>query len=271
MNERYQKILGLGNHSPTTEWVCFLPWVSEFGWYIMNHVKRIHGYNHHKKIVCVKPGHECLFPTASKFFYDWKDVRTDGQKAGVLDHSKNQEIIDKITKEYGPDITFLYPSETSWEEKTSLASHTFIPKPLHNHDFNVDIVITPRFRQLERTRNYRYWHSIATRFTRMGYKVGICGHKESSFSDIEDAEVFSWDYIDVDTDVELMLKSKVVITQESGLAYLAMMCKKPIIYIDKCHHHVADAHLDPTIPFYEIPGPWNNPDKLIKVVKSLCK
>ena len=80
--QRYSKVLGLGEHQPKTEYVCFLPWWGEFGWYIMNHVKRVHGYNHSKKIVCIKFGHECLFPSAHDFYYDWPVV-PDIKKAGV--------------------------------------------------------------------------------------------------------------------------------------------------------------------------------------------
>ena len=44
----------LEKYQPKTKWVCFLPWASEFGWYVMNHVKRVHGYNHPNKIACIK-------------------------------------------------------------------------------------------------------------------------------------------------------------------------------------------------------------------------
>lgn len=266
MDDRYKRVLGLEEHQPKTEWVCFLPWVSEFGWYIMNHVKRVHGYNHPKKIVCIKPGHACLFPTAEEFFYDWTDTVPDYHKGGIVKYQYNEAVKKIITKRYGEDVTFISPSDTSWPEKTSLAHHTFIPKPRLNHDFDIDVVVTPRLRNLDKTRNYpKQWQDIVNRLKQAGLKVAVCGAKGTSVN-IKGAQYYSWNYTDVDTDVEMILKSKIVLSQESGLAYLTMMCKKPLIIVDNCHRHVADKHRDPDVYFNNIFGAWNKKDILMKEI-----
>lgn len=265
---RYEQVLGLGEHQPKEEYVCFLPWVSEFGWYIMNHVKRFHAYNHTKKIACIRPGHECLFPTATEFFYDWQDPIPDEKKGGIVTYPYNDGVIKKIRAKYGDSIHFVYPNETSWEEKKSLAHHTFVPKPLHNHDLKVDIVITPRMRMVERTRNYKHWQDLANRFIAHGWTVGVCGKLDLTMP-VKGAKCYAYQHIDVDSDVEMMLNAKMIITQESGLAYLALMCKKPVFVLDKTLNGVMEKHRDPKIFFKEMPWAWNNPHQLIKEIKKL--
>jgi len=270
MNDRYQRVLGLGKYQPKTEYVCLLPWASEFGWYIMNHVKRLHAYNHPKKIVCIKKGHECLFPTATKFFYDWIDYVPDQNRGGIVTYRYNEEIKKKILKKYN-DVTFISPNDTSWNEKTSLAKHTFVPKSKHNHNFNIDVVITPRLRKVDVLRNYpKQWQKITNMLLKAGLRVGVCGAKQYSVH-VKGAHYYSWNYIDVDTDVEMILTSRVVISQESGLAYLTMMCKKPLIIIDNCHTHIARAHRDPSIYFMNIMGAWNKKRELLKQVQRFTQ
>lgn len=270
MNElRFQKILGLNQFCPKEEYVCFLPWVGEFGWYLMNFVKRVHGYRHPKKIVCIKPGHECLFPTAHATFTDWVDIRKDHQKAGVNEYGSNEEVKEKIRALYGDSVRFLYPSETSWEEKKTLARFKFVPEPVGNHDFDVDIVITPRYRQIERTRNYPYWQKMVDLMNRHGWSVAACGKPDASFH-LKGLKYRSWDYTDVDSDVELMLAAKCVVSQESGLAYLAMLCRRPLFVIDKCHREIADLHRDPKI-YFRNQTVWANPQPLIPEVKKLLR
>lgn len=265
-DERYERILGLGPHQPKTKWVCFLPWVSEFGWYIMNHVKRIHGYSHPNKIACIKQGHECLFPTVSKFWYQWADDVKDSQKGGVVRYQHNAKLKRWITNELGKDITFIDPADTSWPEKTSLAHHTFIPKPRQEHDFDIDIVVTPRFRQIDTLRNYPTgWQAITNRLVKAGLKVAVCG-TEALSTKVRGAKYLSWNYTDVDTDVEMILKSKVVVSQESGLAYLTMMCKKPLIIVDTCIREVADKHRGPDVYFKNVEWAWNKQDILMKEI-----
>jgi hypothetical protein len=237
MSEQYRKVLGLDLNPPK---VCFLPWVGEFGWYIMNHVKRIHGYNSQHKIACIKRGHECLFPTVAEFFYDWQDIPPD-KKAGVSKNPHEEELKARLRDKFG-DVLFANPQDTSWEEKTSLANFTFKPVPLHNHNFSVDVVIAPRHRRIDPNRNYKNWQKLANRLGKLGYAVAACGTQKESFN--LRGVIRSWNYIDVDTDVEIINKAKVVIVQDSGLAYLAMLCDKPLIIIGNCQKDVINAHRD---------------------------
>jgi len=270
MDNRYKQVLGLEEYKPKEEFVCFLPWSSEFGWYIMNFVKRVHGYNHDNKIVCIKKGHECLFPTAKHFFYDWDDYLSDENKSGIVQYKHNDAIINKIIELYGDNIKFLYPQETSWDEKKSLAHITFIPEPKHDFGLDVDIVITPRLRKIERVRNYTKWQELANLLTKHGWSVGVCG-KEGYTYRIKGAKYHAFNYVDVDSDIEMMLKSKVVISQETGLAYLAMMCKKPLYIMDRCHKHIADLHRDKDVFFKQFLPGWSDPVNMVLEIKRFMR
>lgn len=268
-SQRYKQILGLGKFQPKTEYVCFLPWSGEFGWYIMNHVKRFHGYNHSKKIACIKPGHECLFPTAIDYYYNWKDI-PDHKKIGV--GKSRKEIKNRIKKELSTkykEITFISPEDTSWEEKTSLAHFHFIPKPSQYLGLKVDVVITPRKRKIDAQRNIKSWQKIIDAIRNQGLTVGACGHAQSSFTNLRGLKHCSWNYTDVDSDVEMIRNCKVVVTQESGLAYLTMMCEKPLFILDIPHLEIANKHRQPNVPFVcllKLPF-----EERIELIKKQCK
>jgi len=268
--ERLSKVLGLNEYQPKNKYVCFLPFIGEFGWYLMTCVKRIHGYNHSNKIVCIKPGHECLFPTAKQFFYDWQDI-PDHKKAGIYEKFDHETAIkEKIKKQLNTDdIYFCSPSETSWKEKNTLANNLFIPQSNHNFGLKTDIVITPRNRKMDPHRNWKQenWQLVVDELAKLNITVAVCGAKDSTFK-LNNVKYKSYDYIDVDSDVELINNSQLVITQESGLQYLSFLCQKPTFCIDHYHRDFgADLHRNQHIPFRELMFQvWDNPIKLAQEI-----
>lgn len=260
-----EKILGGISKS---KYVCFLPFRGEFGWYIMTFVKRFHGYKHENKIVCIKKGHECLFPTASGFFYEWNDIH-DNEKAGIVAANDEDVIKAMVVKEFGEDVFFVSPNEASWDEKTSLAEYTFVPENKTNNNLNVDIVIFPRMRNIDSHRNWKKenWQLFVNTVTANGFTVGICGAKETSYQ-LDNVLYNSYDYVDVDSDVEMIRNSKLVIAQESGLLYLSFMCKKPTIVID--HYNWLCMHRDLAVPF-KVSSHFDAPDLLASDVLKFLK
>jgi hypothetical protein len=266
-SEKLQKVLGLNEYQPKTKYVCFLPFIGEFGWMITTFVKRIQGYNHANKIVCTKRGHECLYPSATQFFYDWQDI-PDHMKAGIYEKFDHEEIIkEKIKTQLNTDdIHFCSPSETSWDEKKTLANNIFIPKSNHNLGLKTDIVITPRNRKMDPDRNWRQenWQLVVDELAKLNITVGVCGAKDSTFQ-LDNIKYKSYDYIDVDSDVELMTNAQLVITQESGLQYLSFLCQRPTFCIDRYHRDFgADLHRNQHIPFRELMRQvWDKPQRLV--------
>jgi hypothetical protein len=250
--KRNELTLGLGENKPKTKYVCFLPFRGEFGWYIVLFVKRVQGYNHENKIVCAKKGHECLFPTANHFHYDWQDI-PDHHKAGISEMQDEESIKKQIIEKYKTeDITFLSPSETSWNEKLSYHKNVFVPQAKSNNNLVVDAVICPRNRKMDSHRNWTHqgWHDFITQLNNNGLSVGVCGNKETSF-ELDNAKYKSYNYIDVDSDVEMMSKARIVIAQESGLLYLSYLCKRPTVVLG-WNMEESKLHRDETVPFANV-------------------
>lgn len=248
---------------------CYLPFKGEFGWMIFCFVKRIHGDPHTNKIVCTKFGHECLFPTANNFFLDWQDIQ-DNIKVGIYEDFSHEEILkEKIKLFYNSDdIEFISPSETGWHNKHDFAKYTFVPKSKYNLGLKADVVITPRKREVDPHRNWdcKNWQFIIDELFKNNISVGVCGAEETC-CELNRVLFKSYDYIDIDSDVELMSNAKLVVSQESGLSYLSYLCKKPTLIIDHYHKDFgADLHRDLNIPFKEIKYVWDNPSALINEI-----
>jgi hypothetical protein len=249
---------------------CYLPWRGEFGWMIMCFVKKFHADPDSDKLICCKPGHECLFPTATHFFYDWQDL-PDNKKAGANTEVKDEGSIKRqIISQYPGQQHFASLKEIGWHNKHSFAKHTFIPKSKHNLGLKADVVLAPRKREIDVFRNWskENWQIVATGLANNGASVGVIGTKETSF-ELDNVAVRSYDHIDVDSDVELINNAKLVITQESGMQYLAFMCQKPVFHIDR--FEVSHEHRSPNIPFRDLQNTWGNPDLLVKETLNFLK
>lgn len=256
-----------------TSYICYLPFRGEFGWYLMSFVKMIHGTNHPNKIVCIKRGHECLFPSATKFFYDWVDI-PDNHKAGVITMEDEGAIKQKIASQFPDDeIEFISHTEIGWHNKHSFAEHVFIPQSKSNNGLKVDVVITPRNRTMDAGRNWgcQNWQKVVDRLVSSGITVGVCGARETS-CDLQNVLYKSYDYVDVDSDVEMMNNAKLVVTQESGMQYLSFLCQRPTWCIG--HYHAdfgANLHRNMDVPFRNPSYVMDKPELLANEVISFMK
>ena len=256
-----------------TNYKCYLPWRGEFGWMLVSFVKKFHADQTPNKIICCKPGHECLFPSASDFFYDWQDI-LDSQKAGVAEVKDENIIKEKVIEKFSDGtIDFVPLSSIGWHNKHDYAHHTFIPIAKNNFGLKVDIVIAPRNRVIDAHRNWTQenWQKVVDALVANDITVGVCGTAETCFP-LSNIKHRAYDYVDVDSDVELMTNCKLVVAQESGLQYLSFLCQKPTFCIDFYHKHWgADSHRNLNIPFKEMEHTWGDPDTLIKEIISFVK
>lgn len=252
---------------------CYLPWRGEFGWMIMCFVKKFHADLSPDKIICCKPGHECLFPTATKFFYDWLDI-LDSQKAGVAEVTDEDEISERVKNSFpNEEIEFVHLSEVGWHNKHDFAQYVFIPKSKYKLELKTDVIITPRKREIDSFRNWTQekWQLVVDELNESGVTVGVCGNKETSF-DISNVKHKSYEHIDVDSDVEMMNNAKLIITQESGMQYLSFLCQRPTFCIDHYHKDFgADLHRNLNIPFKEYKIGWEYPELLVDEILEFLK
>lgn len=234
--------------------------------------KKIHGDPSPNKIICCKKGHECLFPSATGFFYDWQDI-ADHMKAGIYEDFSHEEALKERLNNLFGECEFVSPSTSGWHDKLAYAEHTFIPKCNFPLGLNVDVVLTPRNRQIDAHRNWTpdNWQYVIDECNKKNIKVGICGAKESTFI-LTGAAHYSYDHIDVESDVEMMTNAKLVITQESGLQYLSFLCQRPTMCIDHYHRdHGADLHRPMHVPFKEIKYVWDRPEFLVQEIEFFIK
>src|ERR1700743_2948571 len=63
--------------------MLFGPFLSEFGWQILTHVRHVHRSSANRKIVCCRPEDRVLYPSATSFFTDWEHPVPDGNRQGI--------------------------------------------------------------------------------------------------------------------------------------------------------------------------------------------
>lgn len=265
-------------------YICYLPFRGELGWYLISHVRRFHSDPYHKKIACIKPGHEALFPTADKFFYRWQDI-PDNQKAGVANLLEEEEK-DKarVIADLGNDVVFVSSTDITWDNKHAWSSYKFPIQPYRPHDAfltTTDVVLCPRKREIDAYRNWtqdKWQYVLDTLTNNYKLKVGICGDKDTTYH-LPNAWVYSYiEGLGVDKDIAMMLNTKLVVGQESGLQYLAHLCQKPFFCIDYSHPESKYYHNE-GVPFkHWNPGPagecgkvWHDPDLLIQEIMTFLR
>lgn len=249
-----------------TDYTCYLPFRGEFGWYLLAFIKMVYSNHSPNKIVCIKHGHECLFPDTKEFYYDWQDI-SDDLKGGAVATNDEEEIKNRIIQKYPNDnITFISHIEIGWHNKHDFAQYSFLPQNRVVNNLKTNIVIAPRKRNVDSFRNWtkENWQYVVNKMVQAGLTVGMCGNKETSF-DLENIAYKSYDYTDVDSDVEMLLNSQLVVCQESGIQYLSFLCKRPTICIDYYGSIdlQQDLHRDALVPYKSAPHVWSNPQLLV--------
>lgn len=249
----------------------YLPFLGEMGWYLMTFVKAIYS-DPSPKIVCCKKGHESLFPNALGFYYDWQDIQ-DSHKAGIHPDFSHEERLKEHLLTLYPDAEFISPSRHGWHDRHDYAQSTFKPKSLLPHDLKADIVITPRKRQMDANRNWTQenWQFVVDQVNLLGYTVAVCGSQDTSFR-LQGIKFNSWDYVDVDSDVELMNNARLVVTQESGLQYLSFLCERPTFCLGNYMGDLgSDLHRPMHVPFKALTYCWENPELLVNEIEFFMK
>lgn len=254
-----------------------LPFRNEFGTMISYYTRWVHGLDVPNKLVCIKRGHECLFPSASGFFYDWVDTE-DRWKRGIktFRHKNHKEYVKnlecRIRDEFDIDKAFV-PVCPKRQPVKFLRENNFVPKLDCKFGISCDVALAPRYREHASSRNYprESWQYIADSLRDRGFRVGCLGLRDFSF-DI-DVDVKSWDYVGgLSSDIELLYSCKLAITLDSGLAHLAVLCSVPlkIIYGERgrlpgsnihwmlhIHKGLATNHCEPII------GGWEDPSVVV--------
>lgn len=207
----------------------FPPFFSEFGYYVVSYLREVHFNNYDHKIVSCKKGEECLFPSASEFFYDWEDIQDLDKSVIKTDICQERWplIIERARSIYGQDIEVHYPSfEIRFKEVFPIRGTLKVP--------HTDICICARRRGGPFSRrNFQHWQKVVDFCNDLNLTVCVVGKKETTCSDLSRVPFFSFDYEDSSNSVvSFMQNSSITLTTDCGLAHLNSLLCLPQIVIE---------------------------------------
>ena len=199
-----------------------LPYRGEFGHKIMWHVPTVHALKE-EKVICCEPGEEALFPNALEHVI--VDRGDDLVRREIMRHDKDfyADLLVKLAPKY-PNFKPIFPHRGT--------SEFFIPKPITNYNISCDVVICPRKRRYGSIKNWKHWNELSQELIKK-YKVFAGGAPDSSF-ELDNIDC-AWKYERyLDATICALLSCKFVIATDNGLAFLALLCGKPLVLIS--HH-----------------------------------
>ena len=150
----------------------FLPFVGEFGHLIMSHVRIVHFHRASWKVVCCRPGEECLFPSADELVTDWVDpTRDEDRVATMRPYTFDWSLIaarfpDHLAIESGR----LEPEQEIHPIEPAAA----IPFVGTHRGLRAEVVLGVRRRDYAPERNWRHWQLLADLIRAAGYAVTSC-------------------------------------------------------------------------------------------------
>ena len=202
-----------------------MPLRAEFGMKVWWHAPAVHAIAG-DKIVCIEPGDEALYPSATEF----RVVTQQHDDARRNRYSRDREFLDNVQRdvitEYGiENVELIFPHD-DWPRER------FIPEPRVRQGsphLYPDIVVCPRRRRYGAEKNWPEWHDLTAGLVADGFTVFAAGAPDSSY---EVPCPQAWDYDRfLDASIEAMLNAKLVVTTDAGLAHLAVLCGRPTAVI----------------------------------------
>jgi hypothetical protein len=209
--------------------VVYLPHYGEFGFLIMNHLRAVHKDEADVKIVCCERGNECLFPSASGFFYDYP-VLQDEHRGGDTsdwkwkDCEEANKRLHQVLPQFYPDYEIVQLKyESPWNLTDSIK---FFPKVAAELP-RVDVALGVRKRTFCPEKNWQHWEHLADLLQSVGLTVGLVGTKETS-NDIR-ADARSWDHSGGATagTVDLLSHCRLYVGTDTGTSHLAALMDVP--------------------------------------------
>ena len=260
----------------------FLPFLGEVGWVVMHQMRLVHFNQAAYKIVCCKPGQECLFPSANQFHTDWIDPVDDGIRAGTF---RQQVEWPAITSRF-PDATPIHTGGlSSTQELFPYSLNEHIPiSPRTIRGLQADICIGVRSRAFIPQKNYPHWPAIATALKARGLTYAVIGSSASSYP-LEGMVCMSGDYGDYDAAIELLQSCKLYIGTDSGGSHLASVangCPMVVLNVPEStrtvtqnggmvvRHFIDRMASTTTHPVIQLPATeWDNPEAILEQIDKL--
>lgn len=220
--------------------IIVLPFYGEFGYFVQSYIRLVHHLKASQKIVCIRPGEELFFPSATGFFYQWHDLFSDEEKCGfrnVWPIEKNYQSTDQERK-LRQKVSTLFPNAEIIDITEPLPlfatpyfSVPLLPTPSLSKD--VDVVICARRRAKgghgHDIRNFGHWEKIVAPLVNAGYSIGLIG-KAATSCDLPNVAMRSWDYRNnTATIIAILRQAKLYIGTDTGPTQIAALTKTPMV------------------------------------------
>lgn len=207
-----------------------LPFRGEFGIKLMRHVPVVHAMSG-KKIVCCEPGEDALYPSAAQVIYCSR--KKDAERRDQ--YSKDAEYVEDMKHK----MAEMFPRASLVMTDVGMPKAYFKPKPRKfaicgtiDGTKDIDVLICPRRREYGKEKNWPHWQSLADELSDRGLKVAAAGAPDSSVEVHGVAKTWKCSPgMTLDTAIDAMNRSKVVVATCAGLAHLAMWCGAPLLLI----------------------------------------
>jgi hypothetical protein len=196
----------------------FLPYRGEFGHKIMWHVPTVY-HCKGEKVVCCEQGEEALFPGATEYVLVERNADANRREKMNSDEELHQRLTRELSSEYTA-AEFVRPQRGTLE--------FFVPEPRVRYGITCDVVICPRKRRYGSVRNWKLWPQLYEALAST-HRVFAAGAPDSS-EEVGPHKAWAYERF-LDATLEAMLAAKVVIATDTGLAFLALLCGKPICLI----------------------------------------
>lgn len=214
---------------PASASVVVLPHFGEFGWLVARHVRWVEQLQSQHKVVCCRPGEECLFPSASGFVHDWPEGIPDSQRCE--DGSGDDDACRKLLRERYPSHLLVrpeYPNPWAWDH-----SAIRIDPQVQHVLAGVDVVLCPRHRDHGVTMNWQHWSRVATELRAAGYSVGLVGRRDASDAEVP-CDAMAWHHPGGATagTIDLLTHCKLYVATDTGVSHLATMLGVPTLLVN---------------------------------------
>lgn len=210
-----------------------LPFYGEFGWLILHYVRYVDAHPGAEKIVCCRKGDECLYPSATGFYYEWENPYHDIQRSGdtgytdsAMGEAMDRRIREQIKDQYS-GFTVVRPEYDCYWHTSDLVK----PKLAIEHELpSVDVAIAVRKRAFVPEANFNEWPEVIRILRGVGLTVGLLGRADTSFTDLE-ADAAAWEHPGKETagTLDLLNHSTLYLGTDTGVSHLAAMLDRPMI------------------------------------------
>ncbi|HEX4124525.1 MAG TPA: glycosyltransferase family 9 protein, partial [Tepidisphaeraceae bacterium] len=251
---------------PADKPALFLPYLGEFGFQVMYHMRYAYFHASPHKIVCCREEDKVLYPNAAEFFTDWTDPIPDAQRIGTYRGPAVQwpQIIAKY-----PDAVPLIANLASAQEEEECVLKPGDAIPLHpvKRNLQCDVLLGIRQRPTFPEKNWGHWNEVAAALKAAGITYAVAG--ASGTTSNVPGQIFNTADHDTDASVEAMQTCKLYVGTDSGASHLASTVGAPMVIFREKASNNRDYTwrmrlIDPHVTMVD--DGWTNPAAVIKAI-----